>query len=113
MTYYGWEQLHGNLACIANVIRICARYGNIRILEDEYGINMSLVEAWAKGGEGARDLAKKVVALCEEPEDFKFTYELEEDVEYTTLKFTMAFNNLNNAGVKEIDQSIIDNAVEE
>lgn len=47
----------------------------------EHGINMSLVEAWAKGGEGARDLAEKVVNLCEEKEDFKFTYELEEDVE--------------------------------
>ncbi len=47
----------------------------------EYGINMSLVEAWAKGGEGAKDLAEKVVKLCEEPEDFKFTYELDEDIE--------------------------------
>lgn len=47
MTYYGWEQLHGNLACIANVIRICARYGNIRILEDEYGINMRPLSIFA------------------------------------------------------------------
>ena len=30
----------GNPACIATVIRICARYGNIDTLEDEYGINM-------------------------------------------------------------------------
>ncbi len=30
----------GNQACIATVIRICARYGNIDTLEDEYGINM-------------------------------------------------------------------------
>lgn len=47
----------------------------------EHGINMSLVEAWAKGGEGAKDLAEKVVKLCEEPEDFKYMYELDEDVE--------------------------------
>lgn len=47
----------------------------------EQGINMSLVEAWAKGGEGARDLAEKVVALCEEKEDFKYMYELDEEVE--------------------------------
>lgn len=30
----------GQLGCIANVIRICARYGNLDILEDGYGINM-------------------------------------------------------------------------
>ena len=30
----------GQLCCIANVIRICARYGNLDILEDGYGINL-------------------------------------------------------------------------
>ena len=30
----------GNEACIATVVRICARYDNIDILEDEYGINI-------------------------------------------------------------------------
>ncbi len=30
----------GQLGCIANVIRICARYGNLAILEDGYGINL-------------------------------------------------------------------------
>lgn len=30
----------GQHACIANVIRICARYGNLDILEDGYGINL-------------------------------------------------------------------------
>ncbi|HBA63547.1 MAG TPA: class 3 fructose-bisphosphatase, partial [Lachnospiraceae bacterium] len=30
----------GQLSCIANVIRICARYGNLDILEDGYGINL-------------------------------------------------------------------------
>lgn len=30
----------GQQACIANVIRICARYGNLDILEDGYGINL-------------------------------------------------------------------------
>ena len=47
----------------------------------ENGIEMSLVEAWAKGGNGARDLAEKVVKLCEKEENFKFTYELDEEVE--------------------------------
>ena len=30
----------GQQACIANVVRICARYGNLSILEDGYGINL-------------------------------------------------------------------------
>ncbi|MEG0961941.1 MAG: fructose-1,6-bisphosphatase [Lachnospiraceae bacterium] len=30
----------GNLACIANVIRISAKYGNLNTLEDGYGINL-------------------------------------------------------------------------
>lgn len=30
----------GQAGCIANVIRICARYGNLDILEDGYGINL-------------------------------------------------------------------------
>ena len=47
----------------------------------EHGINMSLVEAWAKGGEGAKDLAEKVVALCENKTNLTFTYDLNEEIE--------------------------------
>ena len=37
----------GQWGCIANVIRICARYGNLDILEDEYGINLLPLAAFA------------------------------------------------------------------
>lgn len=37
----------GQGACIANVIRICARYGNLDILEDGYGINLLPLAAFA------------------------------------------------------------------
>lgn len=30
----------GSLVCIANIIRLCARYGNLNTLEDSYGINL-------------------------------------------------------------------------
>ena len=30
----------GHLACIANVIRVAARYGNLDTLEEGYGINL-------------------------------------------------------------------------
>ena len=47
----------------------------------EKGINLSLVESWEKGGEGAKDLAQKIVDLVQEPSDFKFAYELNETIE--------------------------------
>ena len=37
----------GNQACIANVIRICARYANLDILEDGYGINLLPLASFA------------------------------------------------------------------
>lgn len=47
----------------------------------EKGIEMSLVEAWAKGGAGAEDLARKIVNLCEEEKDLNYMYDLEESIE--------------------------------
>lgn len=37
----------GNKACIATVVRICARYNNIAILEDGYGINIRPLSTFA------------------------------------------------------------------
>lgn len=47
----------------------------------EKEIEMSLVEAWAKGGAGAEDLAKKVVNLCEKEKELNYIYDLEESIE--------------------------------
>ncbi len=47
----------------------------------EKGIEMSLVEAWAKGGAGAEDLAQKIVKLCEEEKELNYIYNLEESIE--------------------------------
>ena len=41
----------------------------------ELGVNVALSEVWAKGGEGGKALAEEVVRLCEEPNEFTFTYE--------------------------------------
>ena len=52
----------------------------LKLIEDkckELGVNVALSEVWAKGGEGAIDLAKEVVRLCEEPNDFQYSYELD------------------------------------
>ena len=43
----------------------------------ELGVNVALSEVGAKGGEGAIELDKEVVRLCEEPNDFQFSYDLD------------------------------------
>ena len=43
----------------------------------ELGVNVSLSEVWGKGGEGGIELAKEVMRLCDEPNDFTFAYELD------------------------------------
>ena len=45
------------------------------------GHPMSLSQVWAKGGEGALDLAEKVVALCEQENDYAPLYELDLPIE--------------------------------
>ena len=46
----------------------------------ELGANVALSEVWAKGGEGGIELAEEVIRLCEEPNDFTFSYELEKPI---------------------------------
>ena len=43
----------------------------------ELGVNVALSEVWAKGGEGGEALAREVVRLCDEPNDFHFSYGLD------------------------------------
>lgn len=47
----------------------------------ELGANVVLSDVWANGGNGGIELAKEVVKLCEEPNDFKFSYELDNTIE--------------------------------
>ncbi|MBQ6360679.1 MAG: formate--tetrahydrofolate ligase [Lachnospiraceae bacterium] len=47
----------------------------------ELGVNVALSEVWAKGGEGGMALAEEVVRLCEQPNNFSFTYELDQPVQ--------------------------------
>ena len=46
-----------------------------------FGVNVALSEVWAKGGEGGAALAKEVVRLCELPNDFRQSYELNTTIE--------------------------------
>lgn len=46
----------------------------------ENDVQISLVEVWEKGGEGAIDLAKKVVDLSQKSQKIKFVYDLEDSI---------------------------------
>ena len=56
----------------------------LKLVEDkcrELGVNVALSEVWAKGGEGGIALAEEVIRLCEQPNDFTFSYELDATIE--------------------------------
>ena len=47
---------------------------------ESIGVKISLVESWKNGGNGAVDLAKKVVNLCEEKSEISYAYLLEDSI---------------------------------
>ncbi|MCQ4635372.1 formate--tetrahydrofolate ligase [Anaerovorax odorimutans] len=56
----------------------------LALVEDkcrELGVNVALSEVWGKGGEGGIELAKEVVRLCEEPNSFAQSYDLDLSIE--------------------------------
>ena len=44
---------------------------------NDLGVNVILSQVWAKGGEGGIELAKEVVKLCEQENNFEYAYSLE------------------------------------
>lgn len=55
----------------------------IKILKEELNgvVEVSLLENWAKGGEGAIDLAQKLTKICETKNEFKYIYDINDTVE--------------------------------
>lgn len=51
----------------------------------ELGVNVVLSTVWKDGGNGGIALAKEVVRLCEEPNDFTYSYELDQPIEKKIL----------------------------
>lgn len=47
---------------------------------NDLGVNVVLSQVWAKGGEGGIDLAKEVVRLCQEENNFQYAYSLERSI---------------------------------
>ena len=71
-----------------NVIVALNKYNTDSLEEIEYvskqlankNIDTSVVEGWAKGGEGAIDIAEKLVDLVEKEENFKYIYDLQDNI---------------------------------
>ena len=55
---------------------------------NEKQIELSLVEGWEKGSDGAIDIANKIVKLSEKEEKFTYTYELQDDIKTKIEKVT-------------------------
>jgi formate--tetrahydrofolate ligase len=62
----------------------------------ETGVTAVLSEVWEKGGEGGIQLAEEVVRLCEKPNDFEFSYDvnlsIKEKIEQIATKIYRAKN---------------------
>ena len=73
------------LPCVVAVNRFPTdTEAELRLVEEkcrELGVNVALSEVWGKGGEGGIALAEEVVRLCEEPNSFSFSYELDMPIE--------------------------------
>jgi len=56
----------------------------LKLVEDKcrkLGVNVALSEVWARGGEGGEALAKEVIRLCDEKNNFAYCYELDGTIE--------------------------------
>ena len=69
-----------HLPCVVAINRFPSdTEAELKLIEDrchELGVNVALSEVWAKGGEGGKVLAEEVVRLCELPNDFEYSYDL-------------------------------------
>ena len=52
----------------------------LKALCESMGASVSISEAWAKGGEGAIDLAQKVIEAPEKPSNFQYMYDVNDSI---------------------------------
>jgi formate--tetrahydrofolate ligase len=68
-----------HLPCVVAINRFPTdTEAELKLVEDKcraLGVNVALSEVWAKGGEGGEALAREVIRLCEQPNDFTYAYE--------------------------------------
>ncbi|MCR5723589.1 MAG: fructose-1,6-bisphosphatase [Treponema sp.] len=73
----------GNKACIANVVRLCARYDNLDVLEEGYGINLTPLVTFTMQAYGSMDrqALHKAIAVIQ--------FKLEEEIIRLNPQFEM------------------------
>ena len=73
----------------------------------EKQIEISIVEGWEKGGEGAIDIANKIVELANKNSNLNYMYELEDDIKTKILKVsTKIYGAKNVIYSKEAEEKI-------
>ena len=98
-----------HLPCVVAVNRFPTdTEAELKLVEDKcraLGVNVALSEVWAKGGEGGEALAREVVRLCEQPNDFTFAYgddlSIEEKIQAIAQKIYRADGVAFTAGAKK------------
>ncbi len=74
---------------------------------EEKQIEISIVEGWEKGGEGAIDIANKIVELANKNSNLNYMYELEDDIKTKILKVsTKIYGAKNVIYSKEAEEQI-------
>ena len=74
----------------------------------EKDVNLSLVESWEHGGDGARDLAKKLVDLAEKTSKLNNIYEIEDEIETKIEKLSKAIYGAEGIEISDEAQREID-----
>ena len=73
------------LPCVVAINRFPTDTDNeVNVIIDEckkLGVNVKLSNVWAEGGKGGLELADEVIALCEQDNDFTFSYDLSDSIE--------------------------------
>ena len=71
---------------------------------EEKGVEFSVVEGWGKGGNGAIDIAQKLVDLTNKPSQLNYTYSLEESIKEKIEKVCKKIYGAN--GVEYSDEAL-------
>lgn len=74
----------------------------------ESNVELSLVESWEKGGEGATDLAEKIVDLAEKPSKLNDIYQIEDSIENKIEKISKTMYGAEGIEISKEAQKEID-----
>lgn len=84
----------------------------LKLIEEEVNkldVPVALSEVWEKGGEGGIELAKEVIKLTEEPNNFTFAYDLNDSIENKIRTIAQKIYGANDVVFTQEAQNKIDN----